>query len=289
MLKKFAEELKEARIKSGISLQQIHFKTRIDIKFLEAIENGDFEILPEVYLRAIIREYATFIGLDDKAELYKYNLAKAGKPVDEEQSHKMKEERKESDYDKKNVVFAGVEEPPHSAPDDSAAKQYKVGPKFIFIFSVVLLLVIFIYLFFIKGSSNEIITERPSNTTLPEGKQRYEINETPANKGFSKEHFYSNKDSLTLLIKSIDTSWIGYKVDNRPSGRDFILYPNGQKRIKAARNFELTIGNSKSIELFLNERPLNFEGGYKEVKLIKIDSTGLSYLSPIKSKTSENE
>ena len=80
MLKKFAEDLREARIKSGISLQQIHFKTRIDIKFLEAIENGDFDILPEVYLRAIIREYVNFIGLDEKVEMYKYDLAKAGKP-----------------------------------------------------------------------------------------------------------------------------------------------------------------------------------------------------------------
>jgi cytoskeletal protein RodZ len=289
MLKKFAEELKEARIKSGISLQQIHFKTRIDIKFLEAIENGDFEILPEVYLRAIIREYANFIGLNEKAELYKYDLAKSGKSIDEEQPNKIKEERKESEYDKKNVVITGVEETSRSAPADSTVMQYKVNPKYIFIFSVVLLLLIFIYLFFIKGSSNEIITERSPGTTLSESRQRYEISEKPISKGYSKEHFYNNKDSMTLLIKSIDTSWIGYKVDNRSSERDFILYPNNQKRIRAARDFELTIGNSKSIELYLNERPLNFEGGYKEVKLIKIDSTGLSYLSPIKSKTSENE
>lgn len=289
MLEKFAEELKEARIKSGISLQQIHFKSRIDIKFLEAIENGDFEILPEVYLRAVIREYANFIGLDEKAELYKYDLAKSGKSIEEEQSRKTKEERKESEPERKNVVFTGVEEASPSVPADSVAKQYKVDPKLIFIFSVVILLVIFIYLFFIKGSSNEIITERSPGTTISESKQRYEMNETPANKEVSNEHFYNNKDSLTLLIKSTDTSWIGYKVDNRSSGKDFILYPNSQKRIRAARDFKLTIGNSKSIELFLNEKPLNFKGGYKEVKLIKIDSTGLSNLLPIKTKTSENE
>jgi cytoskeletal protein RodZ len=289
MLKKFAEELKDARIKNGISLQQIHFKTRIDIKFLEAIESGDFEILPEVYLRAVIREYANFIGLDEKEELYKYDLAKSGKSVNEEPTQKIKEERIESDSERKNVVFTGVEETTSSGADNSTTKQYKVDPKYIFIFSVILLLMIFIYLFFIKGSSNEIITERSPVSTLSESKQRYEINKAPVSKELSEEHFSNSKDSLTLLIKSIDTSWVGYKVDNRSSGRDFILYPNGQKRIRAARDFELTIGNSKSIELFLNERPLNFEGGYGEVKFIKIDSTGLSYLSPTKSKTSENE
>ena len=289
MLKKFAEDLREARTKSGISLQQIHFKTRIDIKFLEAIENGDFDILPEVYLRAIIREYVNFIGLDEKVEMYKYDLAKAGKPINEEQSGKLKEEKKEADSGEKRMVFTGTEDISPSVPEDSGVKQSKVNPKLIFTFSIILLFIVFVYLFFIKGSSSEIITERPADTNISENKQRYETSENPINKVVPKERFYSNKDSLILLIKSADTSWIAYRIDNRSNQQDFILYPNTQRKIKAARDFELTIGNSNSIELILNEKPLNFKGGYKEVKFVKIDSTGLSYLSSFKTETGQNE
>ena len=41
-LKKFSEELKTHREKNDVSLQQIHGRTRIDIKFLKAMEEGKF-------------------------------------------------------------------------------------------------------------------------------------------------------------------------------------------------------------------------------------------------------
>jgi transcriptional regulator with XRE-family HTH domain len=289
MLKKFAEELKEARIKSGISLQQIHFKTRIDIKFLEAIENGDFDVLPEVYLRAIIREYVNFIGLDEKVEMYKYDLAKSGKQVDDEHSRKLKEEKNESETEKKKMVFSGTEDIPPSGAEDIVIKQSKVNPKLVVVFSILILIIVLIYLFFIKGTSSEIITERQSDVTISKSKQRFEANETQVNKKESGNRYYDNKDSLTLVIKSADTSWIGYKIDNKSNAQDFILYPNSQKRIRAARNFELTIGNSNSIKLILNETPLNFKGGYKEVKFVRIDSNGLSYISSNQTETGKNE
>ena len=62
MLNKFSEELKEARIKNGLTLQQIAAKTRIDLKFLENLENGNFAFLPELYIKAFIREYAKLVG-----------------------------------------------------------------------------------------------------------------------------------------------------------------------------------------------------------------------------------
>ena len=56
-LKKFSNELKEHREKTGITLQQISQKTKIDIKFLKSIEESNFDILPEIYIKAFIKEY----------------------------------------------------------------------------------------------------------------------------------------------------------------------------------------------------------------------------------------
>ena len=78
-LKKFAEELKIARESKEISLQQIANKTRIDIKFLNAIESANFDILPEIYIKAFIKEYANLVELDPKEVINKYEFARTGR------------------------------------------------------------------------------------------------------------------------------------------------------------------------------------------------------------------
>ena len=58
----FYKELKELRISKDISLEDLELKTKINIKYLKAIEAGDFNILPTPYLRLFIRAYAIEIG-----------------------------------------------------------------------------------------------------------------------------------------------------------------------------------------------------------------------------------
>ena len=78
MLDQFAEELKNAREKSGVTLQQMAAKTRIDIKFLEAIDQGNFSFLPELYVKAFLKEYAKTIGINEEETAKKYEAAKLG-------------------------------------------------------------------------------------------------------------------------------------------------------------------------------------------------------------------
>ncbi len=66
LLKKIADELREARQKKKISIDQIFTKTRIDKKYLNAIEDGNFSIMPDVYIRAFIKEFAKNVGLNPK-------------------------------------------------------------------------------------------------------------------------------------------------------------------------------------------------------------------------------
>ena len=47
----FYKELKDLRESRGISLEEIHERTKINIPYLKAIEEGDFTILPVPYLR----------------------------------------------------------------------------------------------------------------------------------------------------------------------------------------------------------------------------------------------
>ncbi|MBH09286.1 MAG: hypothetical protein CMG74_02850 [Candidatus Marinimicrobia bacterium] len=58
----FYIELKELRKSKGISLEQIHDRTKINIRYLRAVEAGDFDILPIPYLRLFLKAYADEIG-----------------------------------------------------------------------------------------------------------------------------------------------------------------------------------------------------------------------------------
>ncbi len=65
----FYKELRELRLSKEISLEELETRTKINIKYLTAIEEGNFEILPIPYLRLFIRAYATEIGGDSDRAL----------------------------------------------------------------------------------------------------------------------------------------------------------------------------------------------------------------------------
>ncbi len=59
------EQLRGAREVKGVDLHRVERDTKIRIKYLEALESGDFGDLPgEVYTRGFLRNYATYLGLD---------------------------------------------------------------------------------------------------------------------------------------------------------------------------------------------------------------------------------
>jgi hypothetical protein len=57
--------LREARIRHKIDLTEIEERTKIRARFLRALENEEWDVLPgPTYTRSFIRTYATFLGLD---------------------------------------------------------------------------------------------------------------------------------------------------------------------------------------------------------------------------------
>lgn len=62
--------LRQARERKGVTLEQVEAATRIRLKFLDALERGDYASLPgEVYVRGFVRSYASFLGLDPQEAL----------------------------------------------------------------------------------------------------------------------------------------------------------------------------------------------------------------------------
>ena len=67
------EQLRKAREAKGLSISDIEKATKIQSRYLEAIENNDFDKLPgDFYVRAFIRQYAQIVGLNGKELLSQY-------------------------------------------------------------------------------------------------------------------------------------------------------------------------------------------------------------------------
>ena len=80
------EQLRLAREERGIPLREISDETRISIRYLEAIESGDFKRLPGgIFNRSFVKAYARCIGYDEKkaVEAYARSLQDSGEGSDE--------------------------------------------------------------------------------------------------------------------------------------------------------------------------------------------------------------
>lgn len=59
------QKLKDARIRKGYSITDISNKTKIQERYIEALENGKLDILPgHFYARTFIKQYADVVGFD---------------------------------------------------------------------------------------------------------------------------------------------------------------------------------------------------------------------------------
>ncbi|MCD4761326.1 helix-turn-helix domain-containing protein [bacterium] len=73
-----ADKLRQARVSKDISLDEAQEATKIQIKYLEILEEGNYQNLPgDIYAKAWIRLYADFLELPSQELLVDYKLEKS--------------------------------------------------------------------------------------------------------------------------------------------------------------------------------------------------------------------
>ena len=106
------EILKNAREKKGLTIESLEKKTRIVSRYIEALENDEFDKLPgEIYVKGFIKTISDKLLLDSDKVLERYNLQinedrfeedlyksdKNAKPTKKEKESKAKKEKKIED------------------------------------------------------------------------------------------------------------------------------------------------------------------------------------------------
>jgi len=271
-IKKLTDEFKSHREKKEISLQLIHNKTRIDIKYLKAIEDGNFDVMPQVYLRAFLKEYAKSIGLDPEETLKNYEKAIAGLyGIEEETEQENDKSKKEGKQEKKKLIYTsenvmGVEEPASKKNNNLIIGLIGAG--------AVIVAAVLIFIF--TRNEPEIIKENPYEEILEENSDRFETHDEISDEPV---------DSISLKITSKDSSWIRILIDGTGE-QEFMMRPKNEKNFKAAREFTLLTGNAGAIEIFLNNQKLAIEGQIGSIRNYKINRNGITRIEnpPVKSK-----
>ncbi len=277
-LKKFAEELRLCREEKGITLQQIANRTKIDIKYLRAIEEANFDVLPELYIRAFIKEYAQSLDCETFDVMKKFDLAKKGIIETAAEKVDAADASKSNSNSEKESALAEQEN------DITKTESVKPQKKFIFNKNLIyaasgVVIVILIYFIFIspaKSDQSLLVAEEPQLNNNP----RYEIDSSEV----LQESNIMADDSLDLELITSGRVWCKIWKDNKEVFQNFIE-ANQTKSFRAYKEFRVVVGNAGFINFKLENKNLNLEHKPGEIRNYIINSdTVKSFLLSVPSK-----
>ena len=235
----FSTSLKTAREARGIALAEIAEATHINVQYLEAIERGEYTILPQTYVRAFIREYAANVGLDPAEALRAYE--RVTQPPKPEASPAPAQEPA------RQTVRPG----PAPTPNLSRAAYVKLVAGT----GAAALLIVLIWNF--SRVTQPPPEEIPFQSVVRENEQRAAV--PPDSSHRAGTTTTGPVDSLTLTAGISDTVWMQLVIDTRPPV-EYLFMPNRSMSWKAAEKFSLTIGNAGAVSLTLNKKSLGTLG-----------------------------
>jgi cytoskeletal protein RodZ len=233
------ETLRDARMRARIDVSEIEAKTKIRAKYLRALENEEWGLLPgPTFVKSFLRTYAQALDLDAKALVEEYRLS----------------EENPSDAALEPIVSS----PQRSRGRPSGGGRPPAGPSRAYmaiVGAVVLLIALLIFGLVTKGggsSSNSTATGNPTKSSKKAAK-------THGGKQGKGSASSSSKSSLVAV--SLHPTGPVYVCLIGDNGRKAIpgveLKPGDRTPTYHARKFELTLGNS-SVKMFVDghERPV---------------------------------
>ncbi len=223
------QELKRERELRGISLKEIAESTKINLRFLRALEEDRFDLLPEQFFtRGIIRTYAKYLGLDEQSALNTY--------IESLQNQEIKE-----------IPDGGKRIETRESPD-SGPKEKKIS--WIFALMVLAVIVLIIVMYFALRKEKD-----PSNNTMKIQPTIQETQEKPLPPPpVAQEEPETKPQELNIEILVQQETWLEIFADQEmvDSG---IKYPGDRLQFKALQELLIHIGNAGGVQYTINGQP----------------------------------
>ena len=220
--------LREARIRARIDISEVEARTKIRAKYLRAIENEEWDLLPgPVYVKSFLRTYGDFLGVDSRSLVDEY---------------KRRYERP-ADQDLRPIGARGRER-------ERRRRRPRLGP----VAAVVLVLAAVVVALFVVGSLN---TNNSSSTTTPPTTAASRSTSTTTGHTGTTQHRHHKPvppKPTTVTLKLVPTSSIYVCVEDG-AGKKLIpgvIFAVGQTiPTETANKLMVTLGNP-SVQMKVN-------------------------------------
>ena len=262
---KFYERLKKKREALDKSLDEISDEIKIDTKFLEALEEGNFDVLPNTYIRLFLKTYAGELKLDIENILDEYDAYCEEHNIEAKEEEEI--ERETEEESKLNI--------------EPTTKKKNISTIIITILALVFLIFLLKQIFNEDNKSKNDDLSPIDTTTVP-----IDQSDTSDNiKGEKNKEKTTGTDDTTKELKSTidsssinqtqnlnleasftDTCWVRIIIDQADT-TEAIYYNNNQGTWEGEEKLRMEIGNPNGVSnLLLNGRSLGSVG--KDVPVI---------------------
>lgn len=242
-----SERLRAERERQRRTLRDLSAQTKIREPFLAAIERGDFDVLPQVYVRSFVKTYAAALGISE-AQITPM-LADALDRDDHDdapsaprrqqgvRSGAQQERRPSSDSAPLIQSRPSTERRPLGIKlDRGILDVVRTLPLWILVASGTLIAAIVIGLVFSGSDTQDTAGEGPSTVVDVEASAAVQ-------------------DSMILRAEVQDSAWITITADGKTSYQA-ILLPGTTAQWSAMERFEISMGNAGGVVFYRNEERL---------------------------------
>lgn len=303
MLKEFGSDLKKLRELKGISIAEISAESRINIKFLQNIENGIFDFQPETYIRSFIKAYARALNENENQILNDYDKAKSGfyarrKFSSEDNKEIISPDSKlrisvldhpvKKDEVPEQVYSKSIEDdkPDYMKPrrdEDESKAEFSNRSVTQKVLLVILILAIGAGIYFLVDYLNS--SKEKKSDVKP--KTFNEISSEYENKITNKIDSTRIKDSLNaivvdslkLTVKAIKDIKIKVYIDDQAEPIDEQITAKDSLILSAREKFRFSANTSQNVDIYLNGRYLkktNMSSGATSIKNLIITKDGIA-------------
>jgi transcriptional regulator with XRE-family HTH domain len=233
-------DLKAIRESRGLDLNDVFRATKISVVNLEAIERGEFHLLPPpVYAKAYIKTYAKLLDADEEKALGRYERYLTA------------------------VADAGAKEPEPAQKD--VAFPYK---KLIIAVSLLIAACFMFYIVYLRSDFHTVLDIPASgdHSAKPQIKSADALDN--ATLPTATKAVVDSAASSRLVVKARETTWLRIREEGKPAFQ--ILMKPGEKLERAISQFKLDVGNAGGISMEFRGKTIESLGKSGEVVHLRL-------------------
>ncbi|MBI3787079.1 MAG: DUF4115 domain-containing protein [Ignavibacteriales bacterium] len=244
-LESFGEQLRKQREQKQISLANVSNATRINVKFLQAIEAGNFSALPQTYIRAFIREYARATEMDPDEVIRQYDAANQPAITLEQQG---------KHYQSQSPISAPArtEEPAAEKVSLPLFSQRNIALGAIVV--VAILVVVYVVNLNKDTTAQKETPEVSFDNVVKESEAAVVKSDSTPKAPAAVQHptaIPAAKDSLHLEVATLDSVWMTITIDNTRKG-EYLFAPKRKRSWVGKERFVVSLGNAGNATFRLN-------------------------------------